>query len=86
MRAGWSRVTSLSNLLLIPPFPSPCAQDFQLRNWAKLVAVLSLQSDPCNPSQTSDRSSVVACSPLPTVAVPVPNVKLFASSSGFLTP
>ncbi|KAF2570045.1 hypothetical protein F2Q70_00002987 [Brassica cretica] len=30
MRAGWSRVTSLSNLLLIPPFPFPfpCAQDF----------------------------------------------------------
>ncbi|KAF2563302.1 hypothetical protein F2Q70_00014813 [Brassica cretica] len=27
MRAGWSRVTSLSNLLLIPPFPFSCAQD-----------------------------------------------------------
>ncbi|KAF3536180.1 hypothetical protein F2Q69_00019389 [Brassica cretica] len=30
MRAGWSRVTSLSNLLLIPPFPFPCAQDSKL--------------------------------------------------------
>ncbi|KAF2610015.1 hypothetical protein F2Q70_00009770 [Brassica cretica] len=27
MWACWSRVTSLSNLLLIPPFPFPCAQD-----------------------------------------------------------
>ncbi|XP_013594646.1 PREDICTED: uncharacterized protein LOC106302743 [Brassica oleracea var. oleracea] len=58
----------------------------QLRNWAKLVVVLSSLSDPCSPFQTSDRSSVVACSPLPTVALPVPNVKLFASFSGFLTP
>ncbi|KAF3536179.1 hypothetical protein F2Q69_00019388 [Brassica cretica] len=30
MRAGWSRVTSLSNLLLIPPFPFSCAQDSKL--------------------------------------------------------
>ncbi|KAF3553859.1 hypothetical protein F2Q69_00014423 [Brassica cretica] len=31
MRADWSRVTSLSNLLLIPPFPFPCAHDFGRR-------------------------------------------------------
>ncbi|KAF3522087.1 hypothetical protein F2Q69_00050916 [Brassica cretica] len=34
MRAGWSRVTSLSNLLLIPPFPFPCAQD-----WDRAVTI-----------------------------------------------
>ncbi|KAL0789640.1 hypothetical protein Bca101_005886 [Brassica carinata] len=27
MRTGWSRATSLSNLLLTPPFPFPCVQD-----------------------------------------------------------
>ncbi|KAF2571813.1 hypothetical protein F2Q70_00003810 [Brassica cretica] len=30
MRVGWSRVTSLSNLVLIPPFLFPCAQDFKM--------------------------------------------------------
>nr|VDD45143.1 unnamed protein product [Brassica oleracea] len=30
MRAGWFRATSLSNLLLTPPFPFPCAQDSKL--------------------------------------------------------
>ncbi|KAF3523213.1 hypothetical protein F2Q69_00047947 [Brassica cretica] len=44
----WSRVTSLSNLLLIPPFPFPCAQDCVIR-WSQscMSSRLSLWSDVC---------------------------------------
>ncbi|KAF2588777.1 hypothetical protein F2Q70_00041388 [Brassica cretica] len=48
------------------------------------VGLLSLQSRPCNLSQISDKSNVVACSPLPILAPPVPSVVLSHASLSFL--
>ncbi|KAF3548358.1 hypothetical protein DY000_02009892 [Brassica cretica] len=41
---------------------------------------LTLQSDPCNLSQISDRSNVVACFTLLILALPVPSVVLSLAS------